>query len=168
MLLDTSRSTAIELKRAPCDLSRLVAEVVSSYQEQVPAAKEQVQLALQPAVSGQWDALRIEQVVLNLLTNAVKYGAGKSIRISVESDDKDALFVIADSGIGISRETHERIFERFERAVPIASYGGLGLGLYIARQIILAHGGSIEVESEPNKGARFSVRIPLVPPDGQP
>jgi len=162
-LLDASRRGRLDLTPVPVDLSRLVREVALGYQNQVASTKEQVFLDLQPDVCGTWDILKIEQVVLNLLTNAVKYGQGKPIRIVVRSDADSAILVVEDSGIGIPPEAQGRVFGRFERAVPTARYGGIGLGLYITRKIVEAHGGSIEVQSESGEGSRFTVRLPLRP-----
>jgi len=112
-------------------------------------------------VVGMWDHLRMEQVVVNLLSNALKYGAGKPIVVEAEMHGEDAQLTVRDGGIGIAEVDAQRIFVRFERAVPWRHYAGLGLGLYIARQITEAHGGRISVESKPAEGALFTVRLPL-------
>ncbi|MCE9669202.1 ATP-binding protein [Myxococcus stipitatus] len=98
---------------------------------------------------------------MNLLTNAAKYGAGRPVQVeaAAESDDLVRLSV-RDEGIGISEEDLPRLFGRFERAVSDRHYGGLGLGLYISRQIVEAMGGRIEVESRPGLGSIFTVRLP--------
>jgi signal transduction histidine kinase len=98
--------------------------------------------------------------VSNILATALKYGAGKPIDVWLEARDGHAAISVRDGGIGIPRAAHERIFGRFERAVSTAHYGGLGLGLYIAQQIVIAHGGSIEVTSELGAGAVFTVLLP--------
>ena len=97
--------------------------------------------------------------MVNLLSNALKYGAGKPIEIVVHCDDDNASLTVRDHGIGIDAVDQARIFERFERAVSL-NYGGLGLGLHIAREIVIAHGGTIHVESERGQGAAFVVAIP--------
>jgi two-component system OmpR family sensor kinase len=112
-------------------------------------------------IIGQWDRLRLDQVFTNLIGNAVKYGEGKPIDIYMRSDDGAALVSITDRGIGIAPADRERIFDRFERAVPESNYGGLGLGLWISRQIVEALGGAISLESEPGKGSTFTVRLPI-------
>ncbi|MEO7165350.1 MAG: ATP-binding protein [Bdellovibrionia bacterium] len=162
-MLETSRRTTLELKYVPFEMSDLVQDVVSRFQEEVSRKKYQVLLELQPKVTGRWDILKIEQVVRNLFTNAIKYGEGKPIRITVSSDGKFAILVVQDWGIGISKEDQLRIFNRFERAVSIREYGGMGLGLYITRKIVEAHGGSIRLESEPGKGSKFTITLPLIP-----
>ena len=111
------------------------------------------------------DRYRFEQVVTNLLTNAMKYGEGRPVRIILRREADKALLIVRDEGIGIAEENHRRIFERFERAVPASTVSGLGLGLYIVKRIVEAHGGEIGVESELGKGASFTVRLPSVKAD---
>lgn len=120
-------------------------------------------------VAGKMPALReeldlselVRQVIINLITNAAKYGAGHPVEVRTRRQGDAAIIEVRDYGIGISKEDQERIFGRFERAVSIKSYGGLGLGLYISRQIVDAHGGRIRVESTAGKGATFAVELPL-------
>lgn len=107
----------------------------------------------------------MEQVVTNLVSNAAKYGAGRPIELRVDGDGETARLVVRDQGIGIAPEDQARIFERFERAAPSRHYRGLGVGLYIARQIVEAHGGSIRVASAPGAGSTFTVELPLRRPD---
>jgi signal transduction histidine kinase len=114
-------------------------------------------------VVGSFDRLRIEQVFLNLLTNALKYGAQQPIAISVEATLNHAIIAFKDKGVGIAKTDQTRIFDRFERVESNANIGGLGLGLYITRQIVAAHGGKIAVESEPLLGSTFTVSLPLTP-----
>jgi signal transduction histidine kinase len=109
---------------------------------------------------GRWDPSRLEQVVTNLIMNAIKFGAGRPIEIRVGQRDGVARLVIEDHGIGIDPDRLPHVFERFERAVPWANYGGLGLGLYITGWIVRAHGGSIHVESVLGQGSRFTVELP--------
>jgi signal transduction histidine kinase len=111
-------------------------------------------------VVGCWDRGRLEQVVTNLLINAIKFGCGKQVAIRVSSTCKLAHLSVVDLGLGISRELQARIFDRFERGVSAQHYGGLGLGLYIARQIVEAYGGTISVSSAPGCGAAFTVSLP--------
>jgi signal transduction histidine kinase len=118
-------------------------------------------------VRGRWDRLRLEQVLTNLLTNALKYGAGRPVDVEVGSAEGQALWRIRDRGIGIPPEALGRIFGRFERAVSARAYGGLGLGLYISQQIVRAHGGRIEVQSRVGEGSVFSAHLPLQQPAAQ-
>jgi signal transduction histidine kinase len=113
------------------------------------------------SVIGHWDRLRLEQVVSNLIANAIKYGAGRPVEVRVSRGGSYALLEVRDHGIGVAEEDHDRIFQRFERAISGAHYGGFGLGLWISREIVLAQGGFIELESAPGKGATFTVRLPL-------
>ena len=106
----------------------------------------------------------MEQVVTNLISNAIKYGEQKPVSIAVESDasNRRARLIVKDQGMGISPEMQERIFQRFDRAgVSEKKIAGLGLGLYITRQIVEAHGGTIQVESTLGKGSIFTVELPL-------
>ena len=104
-------------------------------------------LVWSPAWSGAWDRLRLDQVITNLLSNAIKFGSGQPIELGLASAGEHARLWIRDHGIGIAPELQRYIFERFERAVPARSYGGLGLGLYISRTIVEALGGTIRVEA---------------------
>jgi signal transduction histidine kinase len=104
-------------------------------------------------------------VVTNLVINAAKFGAGKPIEIRIERSGADARLAVTDHGIGIDPARRPYVFDRFERAVPSSRYGGLGLGLYIARSIIIAHGGTITVESEPGAGSTFTVTLPCSEPE---
>jgi signal transduction histidine kinase len=162
-LLDVSRvsSGTLRLQREECDLAEVVNEVVGRFGEECARAECQVTIQAPPTLVGQWDRLRIEQVITNLLVNAIKYGAGKPIMIHVERGEGAAKLEVKDQGIGIEPEKVSRIFERFERAVSSRSYGGLGLGLYIARQIVDAHGGRIAVASRPGEGSTFTIDLPL-------
>ncbi|MFY0568632.1 ATP-binding protein [Archangium lansingense] len=167
-LLDVSRlvTRGPELSLERVDLEALVRRVVA--QDEARAARSGSRLVLEtrgPAV-GLWDALRLEQVLLNLLSNAIKFGEGKPIEVKVDADAEQARLTVKDEGIGISPEALSRIFERFERAVPERHYGGLGLGLWLARQIVQAHGGTLFVESTVGKGSTFHVQLPRAGPPG--
>jgi signal transduction histidine kinase len=109
---------------------------------------------------GRWDRLRLDQIVTNLLSNALKYGPGKPIEIRLQSHDSAAVLAVRDEGIGIPPEDQARIFERFERAVSPRHFGGLGLGLWIVKQIVTAMGGTISVRSEAGNGSEFTVVLP--------
>lgn len=165
-LLNVTRISAgsLELDLQELDLSALVKETVNRHEADATKAKCEVRTSLEPGVVGTWDHARLEQVVVNLLTNAIKYGAGKPIEVTVEKVDDHARFSVRDHGIGIAKEAQASIFERFVRVAPIQHYGGLGLGLYISHEFVAAHGGQITVESEPGRGSTFSVDLPLTPP----
>ena len=115
-----------------------------------------------PSILGRWDCPRLDQAITNVLLNALKYGCGKPIYITAVADATSVQLTVRDGGIGVRVEDLERIFGKFERAVHL-DYGGLGLGLFITRQIVEAHGGRIEVESAPDEGATFRLQLPLRP-----
>jgi signal transduction histidine kinase/tetratricopeptide (TPR) repeat protein len=162
-LLDVSRITAGHLTLQPesLDLARLLRDVVQRQGEEMKKAGCTVTLQAPPTLWGRWDALRVEQVMINLLTNALKYGPGKPIEVRLSNLPGAAQIEVQDQGIGLDPRDAARIFDRFERAVSASHYGGLGLGLYIARQIVEAHQGSIQVKSAPDRGATFTVTLPL-------
>ena len=112
---------------------------------------------------GEWDRTRIEQVVTNLLSNAFKYGAGRPIHVEVGLQGKMAVLTVRDEGIGIPIEDQSRIFGPFERAVSERHYTGFGVGLWVAQQVVEAHGGSIHVVSAPSRGTTFRVWLPSGP-----
>jgi signal transduction histidine kinase len=111
-------------------------------------------------VVGVWDASSLEQVVTNLLGNAIKFGAGHAIEVAVRDTGPSVELQVTDHGIGIDADRLSKIFDRFERAVSSTHYGGLGLGLYLARVIVEGLGGTIAVASRVGEGATFTVRLP--------
>ena len=164
-MLDISRLTGRGLALEPqaMDLRGTVVEVLDRFSAQLAATDVSMSFTAAQPVVGYWDRYRIEQVVTNLLTNAIKYGAAKPVEVEVSADSAHATLRVRDHGIGIAKQDQARIFGQFERAVPRGSFGGLGLGLYIVEQIVAAHGGSIRVESELGCGATFIVELPLAP-----
>ena len=161
-MLDVSRIATgrLSVKRENLDLSRLVRETIDKFTAQAEAASTTIRADIPEGVFTKADPLRLEQVVTNLLSNAVKYGDGKSIELKLRKTDGDACISVTDHGIGIEPENQERIFQRFERAVPTDSISGLGLGLFISKQIVSAHGGQITVNSKTGEGSTFTVLIP--------
>jgi PAS domain S-box-containing protein len=161
-LLDVSRIASGRLSIQPeeVDLTELMREVTTRFADQLAAAGCKLELLSNGPVLGNWDRLRIEQVVTNLLTNAIKYGGGKPVEAQVAGTRTHGRVSIRDHGIGIAPGELTRIFGRFERAVSSRSYGGLGLGLYIARQIVDAHGGEIRADSKPGQGSVFTLELP--------
>lgn len=163
-MLDSTRiqSGKLTMRLSRFDLCRLVEDLAGTEASQFGPDREraQVQLELCPSALGDWDQYRIEQVVVNLLTNAMRYGAGKPILLRVTATASSARIMVQDSGGGIAKINHDRIFQRFERAVSTGDIVGLGLGLYIVKQIVEAHGGQIRVESELGMGATFIVDLP--------
>jgi len=100
-------------------------------------------------------------VVMNLLSNAFKYGAGQPVTVSVFREGREAVMRVSDKGPGVADKDVHRIFDRFERAAPMRHYGGLGLGLYVSREIVRAEHGSIAVHNLAEGGACFEVRLPV-------
>jgi PAS domain S-box-containing protein len=161
-LMDVSRITAgrLRLELEEVDLCDVVRDVVSRLGEEAGRANTSIEVRTTVPVVGRWDRIRVEQVVTNLLANALKFGGGKPIEITVEEKGPTGRLIVADHGIGIAPEDVERIFHRYEQAISSRAFGGLGLGLYIARQIIEAHGGTIRVESQFGAGSTFTVDLP--------
>ncbi|MEZ0227610.1 MAG: sensor histidine kinase, partial [Planctomycetota bacterium] len=143
--------------------TKLASEVVERMRPELEAADCAITLDAPGPVTGEWDAARLEQVIVNLLANAAKYGRGKPIDVRVLQNDSRAELVVRDRGIGISPDDQKRIFGRFERAVSEQHYGGFGLGLWISLQVIEGLGGRIDVDSALGHGATFTVVLPLRP-----
>jgi signal transduction histidine kinase len=162
-LLDVSRldEGRLSLSLEPVDLAALVRQVAERFEPLARHANAPLVLQVEGPLVGFWDRSRLEQVIDNLLSNALKYGPGRPVTLRVEQHEDEARLIVSDEGIGIASESLPRIFEKFERAVSPRHYGGLGLGLYITRQIVQALGGSIRVESQPEQGATFTVELPL-------
>ncbi|MDQ0123985.1 signal transduction histidine kinase [Pseudomonas lini] len=162
-MLDVSRIRTGKLSIRPTrfDLSALVRDLLQNFAPQIEAAESSVTLQAGQPVVGHWDEFRIEQVISNLLTNALRYGAKSPITVKVYSESGQALVEVQDLGIGISEENQKRIFQQFERVTAKHAVAGLGLGLFISEQIVTAHGGSITVQSRIGEGALFRVCLPL-------
>jgi PAS domain S-box-containing protein len=162
-LLDVSRLASGRLRVEPTefDLSDLVREVASRLKPSLDAAGCALSVEARARTVGSWDRLRVEQVVANLVSNALKYGPGSPVEMSVTRETECVCLRVRDHGIGIAPADQRRIFQRFERAVPLSHYSGFGLGLWIAREIVAAHGGSIDVDSELGRGSTFTVRLPF-------
>jgi PAS domain S-box-containing protein len=177
-LLDISQMTAgrLELKRQKVDLVELVRGAVDTLDEELRQSGVQVRVHAEGPVEGLWDNLRLEQVVYNLLSNAVKYGKGQPVDMRVSTDGTTAKLVVRDQGVGIAPEDQSRLFERFERVRLDRSVTGHGVGLWIVRRVVEAHGGSISIESSLGDGASFIVHLPharlesdrVKDPEGQP
>jgi signal transduction histidine kinase len=165
-LLDVTRldSGKMSYHFEPVELNELVQEVAERLTGHLDAARCPVQLSLSDSVVIDCDRFRIEQVVTNLITNAAKYGAGTAVDISVGVTKTGALIRVKDQGMGIALEKQSRIFDRFERAISHEKISGLGLGLYITRQIVEAHHGKILVQSAPGEGSTFTVELLRAPP----
>ena len=161
-LLDVSRliEGRLELRPEQVDLQALVIEAIDLMRESATQAGSPVLLRLRPEVVGLWDRVRIGQVITNLLSNAIKFGCGRPIEVELDADDYLARVQVRDAGEGILPHEQERIFQRFERATSVQRHPGLGLGLWICKQIVDASHGRISVQSEPGHGSTFSVELP--------
>lgn len=164
-MLDVSRlrQGTLSIAPKPADMAVLVRRVVESHAEQAAAVGSPIEYSANEAIPGAWDEFRIEQVVANLLTNAMRYGGGKPIQVTAERRGDQVAVTVRDHGIGIAPEDQARIFGQFERAAGSQDVPGLGLGLYITHQIVQAHHGRIEVHSARGEGAAFTVTLPLDP-----
>ena len=162
-LLDVTRLSQGRLRLSPSDVS--LAELVRAVSDQFMAEAQQsgcrLELELVSDAVGSWDRARLEQVIENLLGNAIKYGGGKPVYLKVSSNAEQAWLEVRDEGVGIEAEALPRIFDKFERAASARNFGGLGLGLFIVRQIVDGHGGTIRVASEIGRGTTFVVELPL-------
>jgi signal transduction histidine kinase len=156
-------SEPIVLSTRETNLRELVLEVVERSQDWVEQAGCKLTLDPMEFVVGHWDPTRLESIVVNLLANALKYGAGKPIEISIRRREQMALLSIRDHGIGMSADEQALLFRKFSRAVRNENYGGLGLGLWVVDQIARAHGGSVAVESWKGEGTIFTVALPIAP-----
>lgn len=161
-MLDVSRISTgrLELHRSEVDLGSLVDDVVERFGEDITRRHVDVRVHADGTVCGSWDASRIDQLITNLLSNALKYGDGKPITITVRRSGDDARLEVLDRGIGISEADQRTIFRPFARAASTWHYGGLGVGLWICQQIVVLHGGSLSVVSRPREGASFSAVLP--------
>lgn len=160
-LLDVSRIQAgrMELERSRVDLVALVRQVA----EDLKPASQEIRIAAGEELCGSWDESRLEQVVTNLVSNAIKYGRGSPIEIELRRSADEVQLSVRDGGIGIPRDRQASIFAPFERAASVEQGSGLGLGLFIARELVRAHGGAIQVQSTPGSGSCFTVTLPAIP-----
>ncbi|MCY1082761.1 ATP-binding protein [Archangium lansingense] len=166
-LLDISRLAEgrLQLELSNVDLVQVVREVMERFQEEAQRTCTSLELRADEQIVGRWDRTKLEQVVTNLVSNALKYGAGAPVEVQVHSSGAMALLEVTDHGIGISPQDLGRIFGKFERAVPVRQYGGFGLGLYIVRQLVEALGGGVDAESTPGSGSTFHIVLPLAGPE---
>ncbi|MFN7131455.1 MAG: PAS domain S-box protein [Myxococcales bacterium] len=165
LLLDVSRISTgrFVLHRQKLDLKEALTEWLERLAEPARRASVALELQAEDGVVGEWDPVRLEQVVSNIVSNSLKYAAGTRIVVRAQREGGSALIEVEDGGPGIPEEALPRVFERFERAAPMRNYGGLGLGLYVVRQIVEAHGGSAHAANAPGGGAVLSVRLPCLP-----
>ena len=161
-LLEVSRISAgrFQLNLVDVDLVDVVNDVIDRFAEDLRRAGCEVRIEAPETLLGRWDRLRMEQVLVNLLTNAMRHGSGNAIDLRIVVEDDTVRLIVRDHGPGISSEDVGRIFQRFERATSELQGGGLGLGLYILRQIVEAHGGHVEASNHVEGGAMFTLFFP--------
>lgn len=169
-LLDLTRvkNDRLQLDREPADLRAILSELTDELAEQARVAGSSLNVSAPQPVEGLWDRARVEQIITNLVSNALKYGDHKPIDISLDAHGDAAVIAIKDRGIGLPEDQQERIFGPFERAASDHSAQSLGLGLYIARQIARAHGGDVHVKSRLGEGSTFTVELPILSPSRAP
>lgn len=163
-LLDVSQlaSGKLKLDLAPCDLGEIIKDVTERLSEQASNAGSEIRMTIGSGIIAPADKFRLDEALSNVVSNAIKYGAGRPIDIQLEDRDAKAVLVVQDRGIGIPAEDLSRIFGRFERTSVSRNYGGLGLGLYIASQIVEQHKGSIKAENRTAGGTRFVIELPRI------
>ena len=161
-MLDVSRLTGgrLELELAELDLAALLRELALRFAADAAAAGCTLTVRAESPLRGVWDPARLDQIVTNLIANALKYGAGSPIEIEAHGGEDRIWLTVRDHGIGIALADQQRIFQRFERAASERHYGGLGLGLWIASELTKGLGGEIAVDSAPGAGAAFTVVLP--------
>ena len=144
----------------PVDLGEAVRTIVARMAADVNRSQSNVTVSISGPVQGVWDQFRVEQIITNLIANALKFGLGKPIEIAVSANQGRALLTVTDHGTGIPLEVQERIFRPFERGVSVRHYGGLGLGLHIVKTIAEGLGGRVGFSSTQDVGSRFWVELP--------
>lgn len=162
-LLDVSKTEAgqLDVRRETVDLRAVVNDVVQLHEVELERTACDLVVRADAPVVGEWDGARIEEVVSNLVSNAIKYGQGKAIHITVtEEPDKVARLTVRDHGIGIPVDDQAHIFDRFQRAQAARSFAGFGLGLWIVKRNVEAHAGAIHVASAPGQGSTFTIDLP--------
>jgi PAS domain S-box-containing protein len=151
----------LSLSRQNCKLSDIIYNSISQERDGVEEASCTTSVIIKKDVIGNWDRSQLEQVFSHLISNAAKFGSGHPIEIEIGEEDGSGYVTITDHGIGILKTDQSRLFKKFERITSFRKYGGLGIGLYIANEIVKAHGGQIGVLSEFGKGATFKVVLPV-------
>ena len=162
-MLDLSRITSgnLRFEVAPMNLNLTLRELVERLMPQLIASGIQVKFSEENPVIGNWDRTRIDQVFTNLVINAIKYAAHAPLEIRIKNTPEAAVVDVQDHGPGIAKAFREKIFERFERGTATLSVGGLGLGLYISKQIVLGHGGDLHLVDTEEQGSCFRITLPL-------
>ena len=166
VLLDVSRVTTGKFRLEPvaCDLAALLRRVVDEFTEAAQHAGVTIRLTTPKNLPGTWDRLAVEQIVDNLVSNAIKYGGRTPVEVRLTAIDRQVQIHVRDHGKGIPDQARERVFERFERAVGQNEYrSGFGVGLWVVRQLVEAMNGTISIDQAAGGGALFIVTLPVQP-----
>lgn len=165
-LLDFSLITRgkLDLQLKPSDLTEIVKNTTDRFSDHLEIANCSLKFESDGQIIGLWDQIRLEQALSNLLTNAIKYGEGSPIEVTIQKKDSSAQISVKDGGIGIDPSKQKLIFDRFQRGTKDSKFQGLGVGLFIVKQIIQAHGGKITVKSSAGQGSTFTIEIPIQHP----
>ncbi len=164
-LLEMARASSgkLNLQAAEVDLSALIRQVTTNMLPSAESAGCQVRITVEDGVSASCDPIAVEQVLENLLSNAVRFGPGRPVEVSLVRDDEFARLSVLDEGVGIADCEKSLIFERFHRSRRAKPNGGFGVGLWVTRQLVRAMRGEISVSSRRGGGSAFTVRLPLRP-----
>jgi two-component system OmpR family sensor kinase len=161
-LLEITRLNAekIQLQPTAFDLYELIRDCVRKYEQMAARAGSQLHCLVNELVLGTWDRLATEQVLDNLVSNAIRYGDGKPVSVNVAADEHRVVLRVVDNGIGIAPSDRTKIFERFEQGSAAPRSGGFGIGLWLSNKLVQAQGGTLQVESELGQGSTFIVSLP--------
>lgn len=157
--LITTGKLDLELKEE--NLAEFVKSVVNRFEDHLALAGCSLKLEANEEIRGLWDQVRLDQAISNLLTNAIKYGQASPIEVTVTRDGDKAKITVADNGIGIDPKLQKTVFERFKRGTTDGKFQGLGVGLFIVKQIVEAHGGKVYVKSKLGHGSKFTIELPI-------
>lgn len=162
VLLEISRinAGALQLTLEELDLCEVLQDCTRKYQQLASHAGTELRCLASGAVHGRWDRVALEQILDNLISNAIRYGDGKPVDVTIEAKDDAVIIKVIDRGIGIHPEDRERIFERFERAAGNKRDGGFGIGLWLTSQLVKAHDGELNLETAVGIGSTFTIFLP--------
>jgi len=168
--LTSIRIGKLDLKKELFNIAEVVEEIIDQQKADVPDIPDIKFVKPKNIIIGNWDRSRLEQIIGNLISNAIKYGNGNPIEVAISSDPENnsVSICVKDQGIGISKEMQESIFDKFQRIPEVRNINGLGLGLYIVKKIVEAHGGNVYVQSIPKQGSSFIVELPVATPLEEP
>lgn len=154
----------LQLEYGEVNLNKLVQTVIDEFSPRIKEEQYVVTYDQVDKITGYWDKTRLEQVISNIISNAIKYGSGKPIEVTVRNHYSRAQVVVKDHGIGVPKDKQKKVFELFERGVPQDQYKGLGVGLFITNEIVKAHFGELHFTSRSNHGSVFTITLPMNPP----